>query len=615
MIPFACQACHKRFSVREDLAGKKGRCPGCGQFLVVPQPAGATQPGGGPSAGLTHFLSPPQARDELGRLGKYRILKVLGHGGMGVVYQAEDPVLKRGVAVKAMLPTLALSPSAGKRFLREAQAMAAVEHDHIVRIYQVDEDRGVPFLAMEFLQGETLAARLLRPEKLPPAEVLRIGREVAEALAAAHERGLIHRDIKPANIWLEARTSAGRAGHVLGRVKILDFGLARAATGDSDLTRPGDVVGTPAFMAPEQARGEAVDARCDLFSLGVVLYRLTTGQQPFRGKDAISTLLEVATHQPPPPAGLSAEAPPGLSDLVMRLLEKEPGRRPASAREVVEVLATLERDPARQSGARADAVAPKAAPPGGAAAPRGRRRLLLVAALLLGVGALGWVLFPRGRGGDAWLATVAAMPAEKQVQAVMKRLQELNPKFDGKEGHSTDGGVVTELEFLTDEVTDVSPVRALVGLWSLKCQGSWAKGRLANLRPLEHLKLTLLYCHNTDVSDLSPLAKMPLKQLNCGYTRVSDLTPLGQMKLEYLYCPGTNVSDLGPLQDMKLNTLHCQETTVTDLSPLRRMPLEEIRWDFKPGRNADILRSIKTLKWINEKPAKKFWEQVDAKKR
>src|SRR5262249_3113943 len=163
------------------------------------------------------FLAPPEAGDELGRLGKYRILKILGRGGMGVVYQAEDPVLKRAVAIKAMLPNLADSASANQRFLREARALAAVEHDHIVRIYQVDEDRGIPFLAMEFLKGAPLEERLKRGEELPIRETLRVGREVAEALAAAHAAGLIHRDIKPSNIWLGQRKN---------RVKILDFGPA-----------------------------------------------------------------------------------------------------------------------------------------------------------------------------------------------------------------------------------------------------------------------------------------------------------------------------------------------------------------------------------------------------
>src|SRR6202035_314066 len=149
----------------------------------------------GHDSSLTDFLSPSQAGDELGRLGKYRILEVLGHGGMGVVFKAEDSLLKRTVAIKAMLPAMAASASAGKRFLREAQAMAAVKHDHIVGIHDVDEDRGVPFMAMEFLKGEPLDERLKRAEEVPLAEMLRIGREIAEGLAAAHGTGLIHRDI------------------------------------------------------------------------------------------------------------------------------------------------------------------------------------------------------------------------------------------------------------------------------------------------------------------------------------------------------------------------------------------------------------------------------------
>jgi serine/threonine protein kinase len=349
MITFACPTCQKQFSVKDEM----GKCPACGQMVVIPSPEerptlgpapsrqdalthpplhdpDATQGGNKPDSSLTDFLAPPQADDELGRLGKYRVLRILGHGGMGVVYLAEDPKLKRSVAIKAILPTLAASDSAGKRFLREAQAMAAVKHDHIATIYQVDEERGIPFLAMEFLAGQPLDERLKRDGKLPVPEVLRIGREIAEGLEAAHATGLIHRDIKPANVWLEAPR---------GRVKILDFGLARAVSQDAGLTQQGAIVGTPAFMAPEQGRGEAVDARCDLFSLGVVLYRLCTGQQPFKGKDTVSTLMEVALHQPPPPRQLNAEVPQDLSDLVMKLLEKDAARRPASAGEVVRMLA------------------------------------------------------------------------------------------------------------------------------------------------------------------------------------------------------------------------------------------------------------------------------------
>ncbi len=163
----------------------------------------APGPSGKPAAELTEFLAPAQAPDEIGRLGPYRVLAVLGHGGMGVVFRAEDPQLARLVALKAMLPAVARQPSARERFFREARAAAALKHQHIVSIYQVGEDRGAPFLAMEFLEGEPLDVRIAREGKLPAAEIVRIGRQIAQGLAAAHDKGLIHRDIKPANIWLE----------------------------------------------------------------------------------------------------------------------------------------------------------------------------------------------------------------------------------------------------------------------------------------------------------------------------------------------------------------------------------------------------------------------------
>jgi serine/threonine protein kinase len=303
---------------------------------------------------LYDFLAPPEADDELGRLGPYRVLKVLGAGGMGVVFKAEDPMLQRPVALKAMLPTLAVSATARERFLREARSAASIKHDHIVHIYQVGEDRGVPFLAMEFLDGEPLDERLKRPGPMPLSEVLRIGREVAEGLEAAHTRGLVHRDIKPANIWLEGER---------GRVKILDFGLARSASGQSQLTQSGAIIGTPAYMAPEQAQGKSVDHRCDLFSLGGVLYRIVTGKMPFKGADTISTLMAVATHNPPAPQRLRAEMPHELSDLVMTLLAKDPAERPASARAVAETLASLAQPQTMPPPTARPAVATMVKPP------------------------------------------------------------------------------------------------------------------------------------------------------------------------------------------------------------------------------------------------------------
>ncbi len=632
---------------------------------------------------------------------------------------------------------------------------------------------------MEFLQGEPLDERLEREQELPCAEVLRIGREIAEGLAAAHATGLIHRDIKPANIWLEAPRN---------RVKILDFGLARSAQQDAGLTQQGAIIGTPAYMAPEQARGELVDARCDLFSLGVVLYRLCCGQQPFHGSDTISTLLAVATQQPPPPSQTNPDLPPELSDLVMNLLEKDPARRPASAAAVIELLRALENDPRLGKEVPVETVSYVAAPPqeasgsarDGSRTPGKRRLPVLIGALVLGIGLLGmgvgavirittnqgiytietddpafsfrvnkgtvllvdskskrtyqfkvlhqdqakgeyelevtdadlafqtrtftikrgekvalkaWfekpeqgpylietddpdfsfrvnkgtvvledrktarkypikVLrqdqakgeyelevpdtgadlafktktftikrgdkvalkpwFERKQGADAqqtvpilddpWHKQVAAMTPAKQVEAVAARLKERNPGFTGKvELRKVEGGMVTEISFHAGGVFDISPVRALVGLKVFTCPYG---RKLSDLSPLKDMKLTSLFCGETQVADLTPLKDMKLTSLICNTTQVSDLSLLKGMPLTHLDCRDTPVADLTPLKDMKLTSLICDRTSVTDLSPLKGMPLKDLWCNFKPERDAEILRSIKTLKTINGKPAK-----------
>src|SRR5262249_8770516 len=251
----------------------------------------------------------------------------------------------RLVALKVMLPALAPSGAARERFLREARAAAALKHDHIVTIFQVGEDNGIPFLAMEHLEGESLEQRLQREGRLPLAELLRIGRAAAEGLAAAHARGLIHRDIKPANLWLETRRGAAASAGPSGRVKILDFGLARAAGDKSGLTQSGAILGTPAYMSPEQAHGHKVDAASDLFSLGCVLYRMATGRPPFQGNDAISTLLAVSSKRPQPPEELNPELPPAVGDVILELLAKTPEQRPAGAQQVADVLRGIEASP------------------------------------------------------------------------------------------------------------------------------------------------------------------------------------------------------------------------------------------------------------------------------
>jgi serine/threonine protein kinase/formylglycine-generating enzyme required for sulfatase activity len=324
--------------------------------VVAPLPAVGTV--NDPAGALDFLASDDQGA--LGRLGPYRVLQLMGHGGMGMVFLAEDPALHRQVALKVMLPAYAQKAVAKERFLREARATAQIEHDHIVTIFHVGEDRGVPYLAMQLLKGRSLEDRLREPNRLTLRQSLRIGREIALGLAAAHERGLIHRDIKPANIWLEDRGQTG-PGQARGetprgrtatpvprplslvRVKILDFGLARAANDDTHITQEGTILGTPSYMSPEQAFGRDLDARSDLYSLGCVLYRLTTGVLPFAGKDTMGILIALASEVPKPVRELNADVPEALADLIQALLAKEPADRPASARAVMESLQAIER--------------------------------------------------------------------------------------------------------------------------------------------------------------------------------------------------------------------------------------------------------------------------------
>jgi tRNA A-37 threonylcarbamoyl transferase component Bud32 len=338
---------------------------------------------------LCDCLRPPQGPDEIGRLAGYRVLRVLGAGGMGVVFEAEDTRLRRRVALKAMRPALAARDSARQRFLREARALAALRHENVVPIYEADEDRGIPFLVMPLLAGETLEDRLRRERCLPPAEVVRIGTEASRGLAAAHARGLIHRDVKPTNIFLETLPAAPGSSSPAGRVQLLDFGLVRATEGEGELTGSGVVLGTPAYVAPEQARGTAVDPRSDVFSLGAVLYRMCTGRRAFGGGSAMSVLTSLAVDLPRPVRDLNPEVPGPLADLVMRLLSKDPDARPASAAEVADSLERLRRPTAAGAGDETRASAPS--PPPASGGPGGRRWVLTAAAvLLLGLLPLGY---------------------------------------------------------------------------------------------------------------------------------------------------------------------------------------------------------------------------------
>ncbi|HEY7314413.1 MAG TPA: serine/threonine-protein kinase [Gemmataceae bacterium] len=315
---------------------------------------------------------PPELPCE-GWLGPYEIKEIIGRGGMGVVLKAFDPSLYRLVALKVLSPHLADSIAARKRFAREGRAAAAVNHEHVVAVYGVHESDGLPFLVMEYVPGISLQDRLDQDGPLDESAIVRLGMQTAAGLAAAHARGLIHRDIKPANILLE---------HGSGRVKITDFGLARAAD-DASLTRSNVIAGTPMYMAPEQARGEAVDARADLFSLGSVLYAACTGRPPFRASSAVAVLHRICTVEPPPLRELNPDISGWLCSFIAILHAKDRAERFRSAAEAAELLAHylahLEQ-PARQP--KPPRLTHRLARPRGLR-PRRRLRLLAFAALLM----------------------------------------------------------------------------------------------------------------------------------------------------------------------------------------------------------------------------------------
>ncbi len=278
------------------------------------------------------FLEPATRPDSLGRLRHFEVMEVLGQGGFGIVFRALDESLQRVVAIKVLSPQLATTSPARKRFLREARASAQVRHENVVQVYAVEE-KPLPYLAMEFIPGETLQQRLDRVGPLEVPEILRIGRQIASGLAAAHAMDLIHRDIKPANVLIENNPQ--------DHIKISDFGLARAAD-DASLSCSGAVVGTPMYMSPEQARGESFDHRADLFSLGSVLYVMATGRPPFRASNTPAVLRRVVEDQPRPIREVIPEVPEWLCSIVAKLHDKDPAARFQTARELAELLADCE---------------------------------------------------------------------------------------------------------------------------------------------------------------------------------------------------------------------------------------------------------------------------------
>jgi len=364
---------------------------------------------------------------ELARLGHYRILEVLGRGGMGQVFRAEDMRLKRQVALKVMNKKFSATPNSRVRFLEEARAMAAIDDDNVVTIYEVGESAGTLFMAMELLKGTTLENVARNGKAIATSDLIDIAKQLISGLAAAHRRGIVHRDVKPGNIWIESPS---------GRVKVLDFGLALASSPVDSLADSSSVIGTPGYLSPEQARGERLDDRSDLFSAGVVLYELACGKPPFAAKKIPEQLIKILAHAPPRPDAIDPRVPHQVADMIMRLLAKEPRDRFRSATQCVDawtqaehaidaeqqsaVQIVLEPSPAAsksagESGKKPASSIASSATAAGTPWDDTRVRIAALAAAVLLAIATGWWAFR----GEKRIAQTPSVPAAAARQTVV----------------------------------------------------------------------------------------------------------------------------------------------------------------------------------------------------
>ncbi len=566
------------------------------------------------------------------RFHDFEVLTLLGEGSVGAVYKARQISLDRMVSLKVLRPELSQDAGFIARFRQEAIAAAKLNHPNLVQMYSAGESDGAFYLAMEFIDGDSLQRRFDRVRRLDIEQTLATGYYLAHALDHAWRRGgLIHRAIKPSNIYLSRD----------GEVKLGDLGVARP----SGVVFAGDSR-KPWYVSPEQARGEtALDLRSDIYSLGCVLFHMLAGRPPHDAPTAEEVAQRHMTEPPPALVNLWPACPPQVALLLNKMMAKNPAARQQDYAELIADLVSVSEQLGLAASGSTQRVAPKTPPPVrpstarvAVAAPRKPLVPVLWVAGVVGIATAVVLWSPwqeRGVPGvkrdvakkeiptaspaapvvvppvalpppkppveskpapppmaasmdttapapvtvsdvDAWLTSVASLPPEEQVARVNDRLKEFNPGYNGREQHRIENGHVTELTLTSILIKDLAPLRALAGLRHLKCGSPSARSPLADLTPLRGMNLASLTCINAQVSDLSPLRLAPLEKLALTGNPVSDLRPLKGGSLKQLYLGGTRVSDLSPLRGLTLTHLYLEDTSVTDLSPLENMPLEQI---------------------------------------
>jgi eukaryotic-like serine/threonine-protein kinase len=557
------------------------------------------------------FLAPSSEPGSLGRLDNYEILEVIGRGGTGVVLRARDTKLLRIVALKVLAAALAVSGTARQRFAREARAAAAVRDEHVIDIHAVRDDAPVPYLVMEYIDGCNLEALLRKSGPLEVKEILRIGMQVASGLAAAHRHGLIHRDVKPANILLE---------NGVQRVKLTDFGLARAAD-DASLTQTGFIAGTPLYMAPEQAAGEPIDVRADLFSLGSVLYELCTGRPAFRAPTTVAVIRRVCDETPRPIRAVNPDIPESVCRVIERLQAKKPTDRPASAVDVADLLAGLLADlqqPGSSVGVPASAGSVRH--PAEAGTPTRKRAprswLWAAAALVVLCAGLG---MSEATGVTDMHSTVIRLLSPEGTLVVEVDDPGVSVTVDGVDVVITGTGAkeirLKPGQYKVQASKDGKPVRQELATVARNgrqvvriSKEAEPGGHVGNVPdPEARGKRVPQDAWEKSVAVLPAEQQVEtvarrLKERNPRFdgrveptirdgvviglafktNLVSDLSPVRALtRLESLDCVGTAerqgmVADLSPLRGLPLKRLNCMDNQVSDLSPLRGLPLKAL---------------------------------------